>query len=214
MQTLSERSGVSVASIKFYLREGLLPPGDPSRPHRAYYDERHLRRLAIVRAMRDADISIEAMRRAFEAVDAPRADAVDTIAPAIDALADERGGRADAHLRAARKQVAKVFADRKLSVRPEAGSRETIARALAALHRVGAPVAITALDLYLDALAPAAKAEIENPDTRQMLLSDKEGSLEIAVLGTVLYEPILIGLRRALHEHFATKLVRRRKKYR
>lgn len=214
MKALAERSGVSVASIKFYLREGLLPPGDPSRPHRAYYDESHLRRLAIIRAMRDAGISIDAMRRALAAVSAPRSDVIDAIAPAIDALETHADGIADAPLRRARKEVAKLFAERKLSVRPEAGSRETIARALASLRRVDSSTTITALSLYLDALLPVAQAEIESEDTRRMLLEDKEGSLEIAVLGTVLYEPILLGLRRALHEHFATQLVRKKSRKR
>ncbi|AKV03811.1 Regulatory protein, MerR [Labilithrix luteola] len=210
IQELAEATSVSVASIKFYLREGLLPPGDASRPHRAYYDESHVRRLAVIRAMRDADISIDAMRRAFEAVTAPRADAVDAIAPAIDALAvatDAPG--VDAILHQARRDVAELFRKARLSVRDEAGSRETAARALASIRRFGFSFTFEELALYLEMLTPLARVEIEqNESTRTMLLSDKEGSLELAVLGTVLFEPIMIAFRRALHEHFTTKLVR------
>ncbi len=36
---LSRRSGVSVASIKYYLREGLLPPGELTSPNQAHYGE-------------------------------------------------------------------------------------------------------------------------------------------------------------------------------
>ena len=50
---LSRRSGVSVASIKYYLREGLLPPGELTSPNQAHYDEEHLRRLRLVRALLD-----------------------------------------------------------------------------------------------------------------------------------------------------------------
>lgn len=204
---------MSVASIKFYLREGLLPPGDTSRPHRAYYDERHVRRLSVIRAMRDADISIDAMRRAFDAVTAPRADAVDAIAPAIDALAVSTDAPADAPVDAtlleARRDVAELFRRAGLSVREEAGSRETAARALASIRRFGFDFTPEQLSLYLEMLTPLAHTEIErNESTRNMLLSDKEGSLELAVLGTVLFEPIMIAFRRALHEHFTTKLVR------
>ena len=68
IQELSRESGVSVASIKFYLRESLLAPGDPSRPGRAYYDGRHVRRLALIRALRDvAGLSIDVIRRALAA---------------------------------------------------------------------------------------------------------------------------------------------------
>lgn len=48
---LSEHSGVSTATIKYYLREGLLPPGRQINATTAEYDEEHLRRLRLVRAM-------------------------------------------------------------------------------------------------------------------------------------------------------------------
>lgn len=48
---LSERSGVSIATIKYYLREGLLTPGRQVNTTTAEYDEEHLRRLRLVRAM-------------------------------------------------------------------------------------------------------------------------------------------------------------------
>lgn len=40
---LSERSGVSTATIKYYLREGLLAPGRQINATTAEYDEEHLR---------------------------------------------------------------------------------------------------------------------------------------------------------------------------
>jgi len=48
---LSRRSGVSTATIKYYLREGLLPPGRRHNATTAEYDAEHLRRLRLVRAM-------------------------------------------------------------------------------------------------------------------------------------------------------------------
>lgn len=48
---LSRRSGVSVPSIKFYLREGLLPPGEAVTALKAEYSDEHVRRLRLVRAM-------------------------------------------------------------------------------------------------------------------------------------------------------------------
>lgn len=212
IQELSRESGVSVASIKFYLREALLAPGDPSRPGRAYYDGGHLRRLALIRALRDvAGLSIDVIRRALAAVDAAGADTVDVISPAIDALATPRDAPpVDVELRRARKDVTTLFERAELDVRATAGSRETIARTIASLRRVGAEISIDDLERYLTMLAPLAREEIENDRTRAMLLSDKEQSLELAILGTVLFEPIIIGLRRALHEHYTTRLVRRR----
>lgn len=204
-------SGVSVASIKFYLREALLAPGDPSRPGRAYYDARHVRRLAVIRALRDvAGLSIDVIRRALGAIDTAGADSVDVIAPAIDALATPADTPpVDAELRRARRDVTALFERERLEVRTAAGSRETVARTVAALRRMGTPLEVADLVRYVAAMRPLAQEEIENADTRAMLLSDKEMSLEVAIMGTVLFEPIIIALRRALHEHYTTKLVRR-----
>jgi DNA-binding transcriptional MerR regulator len=211
IQELAEVSGVSPATIKFYVRERLLSPPEMGRPRRAYYDESHQRRLATIRALRDvAGLSIDVIRRALAAIDAPGEDAVDVIAPAIDALAPPPT-EGDRELARARDDVKKAF--RKLSVRPHAGSRETIARTLAAVRR-RAPIEVADLEQYVAWLTPLARAEIEREPTRQILLSDKETSLEIAVLGTVLFEPLLVGIRRALHEHFTTELVRPKSKRR
>jgi DNA-binding transcriptional MerR regulator len=51
---LAERSGVSVATIKFYIREGLLPPA-PVKTGRTmgYYDQAYLERLVAIRKLRD-----------------------------------------------------------------------------------------------------------------------------------------------------------------
>jgi DNA-binding transcriptional MerR regulator len=53
MAELSRSSGVPVATIKYYLREGLLPPGAATSATRAEYDEAHLRRLRLTRALED-----------------------------------------------------------------------------------------------------------------------------------------------------------------
>ncbi|MGO4749491.1 MerR family transcriptional regulator, partial [Streptomyces sp. 2MCAF27] len=51
LKELSERSGVSTATIKYYLRERLLPPGERVSATQAEYGEEHLRRLRLVRAL-------------------------------------------------------------------------------------------------------------------------------------------------------------------
>src|SRR5262245_42637311 len=69
---LSRRSRVSVPTIKYYVREGLLPPGELTSPNQAQYDEAHLRRLKLVRALVDVgDLSIAAARDVLASIDAP-----------------------------------------------------------------------------------------------------------------------------------------------
>src|ERR1700712_5486451 len=68
---LSRRSGVSVASIKYYLREGLLPAGELTSPNQARYGEEHVRRLRLVRALVDVGrLTIAGPRAGLAAVDA------------------------------------------------------------------------------------------------------------------------------------------------
>jgi DNA-binding transcriptional MerR regulator len=52
LKELSERAGVSPASIKFYLREGLLPAGRSVHATRAEYSEHHVSRLELIQALR------------------------------------------------------------------------------------------------------------------------------------------------------------------
>jgi DNA-binding transcriptional MerR regulator len=53
MAELSTESGVPVATVKYYLREGLLPAGRRIGPNQAQYSEEHLRRLRLVCALRE-----------------------------------------------------------------------------------------------------------------------------------------------------------------
>ncbi|HEV7624923.1 MAG TPA: MerR family transcriptional regulator, partial [Streptomyces sp.] len=48
---LSERSGITTATVKYYLREGLLPPGRRVSATQSEYDESHLRRLRLISAL-------------------------------------------------------------------------------------------------------------------------------------------------------------------
>jgi len=211
IQELSRASGVSVPSIKFYVREGLLPAGDATRPKRAYYGAAHVRRLAVIRALREvAELPVEVVRRALEAVDAAATDSIDVIAPAIDALEPRRATAGDDDtLVSAREEVNALFARHRMVVRRDAGSRETFARALAAVKRLGLEVGPRDLDPYVHAVRALAAEEIGSERSRTLLLGDKEGALEIAIIGSLLFEPMIVALRRAFHEHFATALVRR-----
>lgn len=54
MSELAARAGVSIATIKYYIREGLLPP-PPVKTGRTmgYYDEAYLERLLLIRRLRE-----------------------------------------------------------------------------------------------------------------------------------------------------------------
>jgi DNA-binding transcriptional MerR regulator len=65
---LSEATGVSPASIKFYLRSGLLEAGRAINPTRAEYSDHHVRRLRLIQGLRSTvGLGLEAIRRIIDA---------------------------------------------------------------------------------------------------------------------------------------------------
>ncbi|MDE3725147.1 MerR family transcriptional regulator [Nocardiopsis sp. N85] len=48
---LSERAGVPIPTIKYYLREGILPRGEPTGRNQARYGAEHVHRLRLIRAL-------------------------------------------------------------------------------------------------------------------------------------------------------------------
>ena len=84
---LSRRSGVPLATVKFYLRERLLPAGAASGPNQAEYGPEHLRRLALIRTLKDVGgLSIAQLRQVIAVVEQPDASVWQALGAGIDAL--------------------------------------------------------------------------------------------------------------------------------
>ncbi|WP_344447735.1 MerR family transcriptional regulator, partial [Kitasatospora nipponensis] len=67
---LSRRSGVPVATIKYYLREELVPAGVATSATQAEYDDHHLRRLRLARALIAVrGLSVSTTREVLRALD-------------------------------------------------------------------------------------------------------------------------------------------------
>ena len=80
---LSQRSGVSMASIKYYTREGLLPAGERTGYNQTDYSEQHLARLRLLRALIEAGgLTIAHARTVLTAADqAPATSAGTALGP-------------------------------------------------------------------------------------------------------------------------------------
>lgn len=75
---LGQQTGVPVATIKFYLREGLLPAGTPTARNQADYDERHRRRLLLIRALTSVgQLDLMSVRALLQAIDDDKVPATD-----------------------------------------------------------------------------------------------------------------------------------------
>lgn len=72
LHELSVASGCSAASIKYYRREGLLPPGERLTTTRQEYGPRHLERLQLIQVLREmADAPIARIHRLTHLLDDP-----------------------------------------------------------------------------------------------------------------------------------------------
>lgn len=86
---LSETTGAPVGTLKFYLREGLLPPGRAVNRTRAEYGESHVTRVRLITALTTTGgLSIARARAVIDQIDAPSPDPVRLMATAQAALLD------------------------------------------------------------------------------------------------------------------------------
>lgn len=190
---LSARSGLSTATIKYYLRSGLLPPGTVQSSTWATYDDGHLRRLRLVRALTDvAGLSLEEVRRVVEAVDASGSDHQTRGAaqwPLTEAQAREPST-------ASIQRVDELLARHGWAVATHSPHRRILAAALDTLGELDFAATDEVLDTYARALESVAEIEV----ARVAAEAEQVVAAERVVVGTLLYEPILLTLRRMAHE--------------
>jgi DNA-binding transcriptional MerR regulator len=69
---LAESTGVALPTLKYYLREGLLMPGTPTSKTRAVYDDTHVERVRLVRALIETGgMGITEVRAVIDALENP-----------------------------------------------------------------------------------------------------------------------------------------------
>jgi DNA-binding transcriptional MerR regulator len=204
---LSRRSGVAIPTIKFYLREGLLPPGVATAANQADYDEEHLRRLRLIRALIDVGgVSVAGAREVVAALGAYAHDPLELLGAAASAVSSRnRPPRDSAEWQAARERVTGLIAERGWLVHPESPEIDAAADALAAGGSLGVTEFLDNLDTYAEAADRLAAVEVRSVLERP----DPADRMELVVLGTVLGEALFGALRMLAHQHeSATQLGR------
>jgi DNA-binding transcriptional MerR regulator len=204
MAELSERSGLPVPTIKFYLREGLLPAGEATGATRARYAESHVRRLRLIRALVEvAGLGLDAVRSILTAVDNPALSLHELVgaahtqlsaANAATPVSEEASRRVDDLVRRSRWRVA-----------PGSAHRAALARALDTMSGLERPVSDALLDEYARAMVAVARHEVAS-----VASDEPEVAMERAIVGTVLLEPVLLTIRRMAQEHISAGRLRRR----
>jgi DNA-binding transcriptional MerR regulator len=190
---LSARTGVPVATLKFYLREGLLMPGTALSVTRSDYDEEHVRRVGVTRALTDVvGLSVQQAREVFRLFGAPRSELFESLGRAMGELPPTGAPVADDYPRARG-----VLARLGWMYDPRYAPVAQLEQALAAAETAGLPLTDARLDVYAPAIRSIAEYDVAQvPD-------DPERAIEYSVLGTALYEPVLVALRRLAHQDVA-----------
>ncbi|CCK27226.1 transcriptional regulator [Streptomyces davaonensis JCM 4913] len=204
---LSERSGVSTATIKYYLREGLLAPGHQINATTAEYDEEHLRRLRLVRAMIQVGrVPVATVREVLGHVDDDSLPRTMRLGASVWALPQVPEPDADDEFvqgaRIAMEELlAKLGWSHAQSLTTLSPSFRSLVVAAAALRRIGYEWSIETLVPYARLMHQVAELDMEFMESH---VTEAEKA-EVAVLGVVLVEPMLRALHRLAQEEESSR---------
>lgn len=197
MAELSAQSGVPVATIKYYLREGLLPPGERTNPNQARYQPAHVRRLKLVRALLDVGgLSIARVREVLSGIDSPTG--IHRVLGIAQRAITAPPGQVDGRHRAwAEERLTRIAERQGWKLSPGDAVVETAVDTLATFAALGQERLVERLDRYAELADRVAEVDLAGVAD----LSDRETVVEAAVVGTVLGDALFSALRRLAQQH-------------
>lgn len=200
---LSRLSGVSVPTIKFYLREQLLPHGTLIARNQAEYDETHLSRLRLIRLLTGIGMMrLASVREVLAAIDS-NCVSPHRLAQVVNrALVPEhpmQSASTTAYENASR-QVSRLLDGIGWAVRPDAAERESLVRVMTALESLGVAVETATFEPYVDAAERLAVLELSGPGGPGG--PGVTGGPTAVVARIVLFEVVFAVLRRIAYTHF------------
>jgi DNA-binding transcriptional MerR regulator len=199
---LSKDSGVPVPTIKFYLRERLLPPGTPTARNQATYGDDHLERLRLIRILIDVGgANLSSVRTVLDAIDDATLPLHDLCRVVHRALYTHQPVVADKEdVREARENVDEYVDCLGWQVDADAPGRDALATVMASLRRFGWKCDVDIFEPYVEAadLLAARELDFVSPDAKR---SDAAATV---VIGTVLFESAFVAMRRLAQEHHSS----------
>ncbi len=197
---LAATTGVSVATLKYYLREGVLPPGRALTRTSAEYGEEHVERVRLVRALTGiGGLSLATTRRVLEEIAQPGTSRTDVMGAAQRALVGAEyvpdpgdGGALEPSSRART-----WLAGRGWRVHPEDPVIDELDAAWEACEAAALGVDEERMDAYAQAVLEVAAVDLAS------VPATPGGAVRQVVLGTVLVDRVLLLLRRLAQQHLA-----------
>lgn len=193
MAQLSTASGIAVPTIKMYLREGLLPPGERIEANQSRYTEGHVRRLRLIQAlMRIGGLSVAAAREVLGAIDS------DLELGHVFAAASQAATRA----LAAQQLDAHDFerADEMIGgwrCEGDSPGRAGVAAVIHAFDDAGQAPGDEWYERYAQAAMIVAEADLDSIDR----VEGRDAKAVTVVIGTVLGDTLFASFRRLAHQH-------------
>lgn len=191
---LSAATGVSVATIKYYIREGLLPAGEPIGPKKAEYDERHVSRIRLIRILREVgDVPIARIGDVVTALGDQDATFHEVSSRSFHALGPFASLPDTPEARTARQDVLAYLREADWEVDETAPAIDVLAETLLAVRTFWDPAASTAVfNRYRDALDDLTRGDLAMiPDPPDMATYISQ-----TAVGTVLWDKAMVALRR------------------
>lgn len=195
---LSQAADLPVGTVKFYLRTGLLHPGRATSATQAIYDESHLERLRLVRALLETGkLSHAEIQRVLAALAAPQAapeaaplDTLEMLSLATAEPADVEAASVD--LAAARDVVLQLG----WSISEDSPHLPALANALSALQSIGVAPSAERMRVYAEAASHVARNDVAT-----VTEADPAVRALVAAAGTALYDAFFTALRRLAVEN-------------
>lgn len=207
ISALSDATGVPIATLKFYLREGLLHPGVSLSRTQASYDQTHTERVRLVRALSDfAGLSLASVGRVLKALDESDPQLDDVVAISQQAVIGCQliGGecRADDATPEVSPRVAELLEQRDWEVDLSHPAVADLERAWQALDDSGLTLSQQSVDGYIDAVEQMARIDVDT-----LPAHDGKAAVRQLVLSSVLLRQFFRPLRMLAQLHTASELL-------
>ena len=202
---LSATSGVPLPTVKFYLREGLLPAGERTARNQAEYGPEHLARLRLIRALTEVGrLSIADARAVLAASDDPQLPLNEVMGAAHDAVTRRAApNRGEPAWNDARAVVLDMAQRRGWHIEAHCPALDQAADAVAAVLAADMPELYPLIDVYFDAVEPLARHEVE----AVLAMESPDQIVRGVVVGTILGESLFNALRLLAQQNISTRLL-------
>ncbi|NBH03862.1 MerR family transcriptional regulator [Amycolatopsis sp. SID8362] len=206
MAELSAESGVPVATVKYYLREGLLPPGERTSPNQARYSPAHVQRLRLIKALTDVGgLPLASVGAVLSAIDEDR-----TPHETMGVVQEELAGEPPQVSEEAAEWASKLLQElaHRYGWKWHGAEDRTVANLIAALataKELGHEKLAERLDEYFELALRVAELDVEVVTG----LTSFDKIIEAGLIATVLGDRIFTGLRHLAQEYVSREVLGR-----